>query len=124
MPVEDQFVQVGGLLGGEPVRLYDRPKAASAEDLSLMGEIDRRYLGTPLFGSRRMKAWRPSGGWRTTSGSTTGSGPTRLWATGLQPRYSTGIMMLWKGTLMEGGVHLDRKPNHWQESRDSHLTRP
>ena len=29
-------------------------------------------------------------GWKTTSGSTTGSGPTRPWATGLRPRSSTG----------------------------------
>ena len=25
---------------------------------------------------------------------------------------------------MEGGVHRNRRPNHWQESRDCHLTRP
>ena len=36
---------------------YYRPRPASAEDLSLMGEIDRQYLETPFFGSRRMKAW-------------------------------------------------------------------
>ena len=29
----------------------------SAEDLFLMGEIDRQYLETPFYGSRRMKAW-------------------------------------------------------------------
>ena len=37
--------------------IYYRPRAASAEDLSLMGEIDRQYLETPFYGSRRMKAW-------------------------------------------------------------------
>ncbi len=37
--------------------LYYRPKAASEEDLPLMGEIDRRYLEAPLYGSRRMKPW-------------------------------------------------------------------
>ena len=37
--------------------LYYQPRAASAEDLSLMGEIDRQYLETPFYGSRRMKAW-------------------------------------------------------------------
>ena len=37
--------------------LYYRPKAVSEEDLSLMGEIDRQYLETPFYGSRRMKAW-------------------------------------------------------------------
>ena len=33
------------------------PKAVSEEDLSLMGEMDRQYLETPFYGSRRMKAW-------------------------------------------------------------------
>ena len=37
--------------------LYYRPRAVSEEDLSLMGEIDRQYLETPFYGSRRMKAW-------------------------------------------------------------------
>ena len=37
--------------------LYYRPKAVSEEDLSLMSEIDRQYLETPFYGSRRMKAW-------------------------------------------------------------------
>ena len=37
--------------------IYYRPRAASTEDLSLIGEIDRQYLETPFYGSRRMKAW-------------------------------------------------------------------
>ena len=37
--------------------VYNRPRAASKGDLSLMGEIDRQYLETPFFGSIRMKAW-------------------------------------------------------------------
>ena len=36
--------------------IYYCPRAASQEDLSLMGEIDRQYLETPFYGSRRMKA--------------------------------------------------------------------
>ena len=36
---------------------YYRPKGASEEDMSLMGEIDRQYLETPFYGSRRMRAW-------------------------------------------------------------------
>ena len=48
----------------------------------------------------------------------------RLWATGRQPRCSTGSRMLWKGTLKERGVHRNRGPNHWQQSRDSHLIHP
>ena len=37
--------------------VYYRPKGVSEADLSLMGEIDRQYLETPFYGSRRMKAW-------------------------------------------------------------------
>ncbi len=37
--------------------IYYRPKAASEEDLSLMGEMNRQYPETPFFGSRRLKAW-------------------------------------------------------------------
>ena len=45
------------LLGVSRSSLYYRPKAVSEEDLSLKGEIDRQYLETPFYGSRRMKAW-------------------------------------------------------------------
>ena len=45
------------LLGVSRSSIYHRPRAASEEDLCLMGEIDRQYLETPFFGSRRMKAW-------------------------------------------------------------------
>ena len=38
-------------------RLNYRPKPVSEEDLSLMGQSDRQYLETPLYGSTRMKAW-------------------------------------------------------------------
>ena len=51
------IVRQCALLGVSRSSLYYRSKAASAEDLSLMGEIDRQYLETPFFGSRRMKAW-------------------------------------------------------------------
>ena len=45
------------LLGVARSSLYYRPKVVSEEDLSLMGEIDRQYLETPFYGSRRLKAW-------------------------------------------------------------------
>ena len=51
------LVRQCALLGVSRSSLYYRPRAASAEGLSLMGEIDRQYLQTPLYGSRRMKAW-------------------------------------------------------------------
>ena len=45
------------LLGVSRSSIYYRPSAASAEDLPLTVEIDRQYLETPFYGSRRMKAW-------------------------------------------------------------------
>ena len=45
------------LLGVSHSSLYYRHKEASKEDLSLMREMDRQYLETPFYGSRRMKAW-------------------------------------------------------------------
>ena len=51
------LVHPWALLGVSRCSLYYRPRAAPAEDLSLMGEIDRQYLETPFYGSSRMKAW-------------------------------------------------------------------
>ena len=50
------------LLGVSRSSLYYRPrgyraKGASEADLSLMREMDRQYLETPFYGSRRMGAW-------------------------------------------------------------------
>ena len=45
------------LLGVSRSSIYYRPKGASEKDLSLMREIDRQYLATPFYGSRRMRAW-------------------------------------------------------------------
>ena len=51
------IVRQCALLGATRSSVYYRPKAASEEDLFLMGEIDRQYLETPFHGSRRMKVW-------------------------------------------------------------------
>ena len=51
------IVRQCALLGVSRSSIYYRPKAASEEDLSLMREMDRQYLETPFYGSRRMKAW-------------------------------------------------------------------
>jgi putative transposase len=40
--------------------LYYRPRAVSAEDMTLMKLIDRQYLVTPFYGARRMVAWLKS----------------------------------------------------------------
>ena len=53
LPIVRQCV----LLGVSRSSLYYRPKGASEADLSLMGEMDRQYLETPFYGSRRMRAW-------------------------------------------------------------------
>ena len=44
------------LLGVSRSSLYYRAKETSHQDLSLMRELDRQYLETPFYGSRRMKA--------------------------------------------------------------------
>ena len=58
------LVRQCALLGVSRSSLYYRPRAASAENLSLMGEIDRQYLETPFFGSRRMEDWLERRGMR------------------------------------------------------------
>ena len=37
--------------------VYYRPVPTRAEDLDLMALMDRQYLKTPFYGSRKMKAW-------------------------------------------------------------------
>ena len=44
-------------LGVAHSSLYYRPKEASSEDMGLMQAMDRQYLDTPCYGSRRMKVW-------------------------------------------------------------------
>ena len=44
--------------------LYYRPREASGENLALMQAMDRQYLDTPFYGSRRMKVWRAREGSR------------------------------------------------------------
>ena len=44
------------LLGVSRSSLYHRPQATSDDDLSLTQAMDRQYLETPLYGSRRMRA--------------------------------------------------------------------
>jgi putative transposase len=45
------------LLGLSRAALYYHPVEVSAEELALMALIDRQYLRTPFYGSRRMTAW-------------------------------------------------------------------
>ena len=42
--------------------VYYRSAPARAEDLELMALMDRQYLKTPFYGSRRMRAWLRGGG--------------------------------------------------------------
>ena len=44
-------------LGVARSSLYYRPREASGEDLALMQTMDRQYLDTPFYGSRRMEVW-------------------------------------------------------------------
>ena len=45
------------LLGVSRSGLYYRPRVISGDDLFLMRAMDRQYLETPFYGSRRMGAW-------------------------------------------------------------------
>ena len=45
------------LLGVARSSLYYRLREASGENLALMQAMDRQYLDTPFYGSRRMKVW-------------------------------------------------------------------
>ena len=45
------------LLGISRSGWYYRPRGVSDEDLELMKMIDRQYLATPFYGSRKMVAW-------------------------------------------------------------------
>ena len=51
------IVRQCALLGVSRSSLYYRAKMASEADLTLMQDMDRQYLETPFYGSRRMKAW-------------------------------------------------------------------
>ena len=45
------------LLGVSRASVYYRPAPTREEDLELMALMDRQYLKTPFYGSRKMKAW-------------------------------------------------------------------
>jgi len=51
------LVRQCALLGISRSSLYYQPTAASAQDLGLMALMDRQYLKTPFYGSRRMTVW-------------------------------------------------------------------
>ncbi len=51
------LVRQCALLNISRASVYYRPVSTRAEDLELMARMDRQYLKTPFYGSRRMKAW-------------------------------------------------------------------
>ena len=51
------LVRQCALLSISRASVYYRPVSTRAEDLELMARMDRQYLKTPFYGSRRMKAW-------------------------------------------------------------------
>jgi putative transposase len=52
------------LLGISRSSVYYQPVPASAEDLELMALLDRQYLKTPFYGSRKLTAWLRAQGYR------------------------------------------------------------
>ncbi len=51
------LVRQCSLLNVSRASVYYQPVATKAEDLELMALMDRQYLKTPFYGSRKMKAW-------------------------------------------------------------------
>ena len=51
------LVRQCNLLDVSRASVYYRPAPSRAEDLELMTLMDRQYLKTPFYGSRKMKAW-------------------------------------------------------------------
>lgn len=58
------LVRQCSLLGISRSSLYYQPVPASAEDLELMALMDRQYLKTPFYGSRKMTAWLRAQGYQ------------------------------------------------------------
>jgi putative transposase len=58
------LVRQCSLLGVSRSSLYYQPAPASAEDLELMALLDRQYLKTPFYGSRKMTAWLRAQGYQ------------------------------------------------------------
>jgi putative transposase len=58
------LVRQCSLLGISRSSLYYHPVPASAEDLELMALLDRQYLKTPFYGSRKMTAWLRAQGYQ------------------------------------------------------------
>ena len=50
------------LIGVSRSSLYYRPVGSDHEDLNIMAKMDRQYLKTPFYGSRRMRVWLRSQG--------------------------------------------------------------
>ena len=62
---ELSVVKQCSLLGVSRSSVYYQPTPASPEDLELMGLLDRQYLKTPFYGSRRMRVWLRTQGYLT-----------------------------------------------------------
>ena len=62
------------LLGVSRSSLYYRAKGTSQQDLSLMRELDRQYLETPFYRSRRMRPSLERQGLPVSPNPPTGSG--------------------------------------------------
>ena len=56
-PSQLSLVRQCTLLDISRTSLYYQPTPPRTEDLELMALMDRQYLKTPFYGSRRMKAW-------------------------------------------------------------------
>ena len=62
---ELSVVKQCSLLGISRSSVYYQSTSISPEDLELMGLLDRQYLKTPYYGSRRMRVWLRTQGYLT-----------------------------------------------------------
>jgi putative transposase len=58
------LVRQCSLLGVSRSSLYYQPAPAAVEDLELMALLDRQYLKTPFYGSRKITAWLRAQGYQ------------------------------------------------------------
>ncbi len=104
------IVRQCALLGVNCSSIYYRPRAASEGDLSL-----KAYASVPEAQNGLEACFRFYNGFR----------PHQALGYRTPAEVFHGEQGVVEGNyIMRGGVHREREPDHWQESRDSHLAQP
>ena len=94
--------------------LYYRPRETSQQDLSLMREMDRQYLETPFYGSRRMRASLERQGMVVSRNRVQRlMRPMGLWAIYRQPRTSRPAPGRWVYPYLLRNLTITRANQVW-----------